>query len=850
MVRNGTDSLQGKMGRFTKVPAMLSRLLLFFSLAASVAMPAQSIPAFPLRSDGLVLRQHVEAGQPFTVAGPEGILVGQQQGPFEAWVLPVKLLSHLTIEADVEGYPVPLDLNSMARELEVRPDRTTITYSHIAVTVRQIMFSPDAAPGGTGPVVLFQVDAVRPVTLTLRFTAEMREMWPKPGSGTPSAEWVQKGASGFYALHTDSPALTGAVALPGAVPGIMAPYQERPQVHPLELILHVDPKIDAGRFFPLLMAIGETAPSAQTSALAATIASLERQIPTLYDHHVASIEQQEASQTSITTPDVALNQDFRWAETSIEQLRARVQPSGEMALVAGYYASGDSARPGFGWFFGRDALYTLYAVNSFGDFALARAELQFLIRRQRADGKMMHEYSQTAVELQPPNDWASMPYWYAAADATPLFLTTILDYVNASGDLEFLESSRQAILKAWNFETTHDADGDGIYDNSEGTGWVESWPPGMPKQEIYLALFDQQASAAMATLAMLLKEPKLAGQAAARSLRLKQTIEQEYFVAAADAYAFSRNQGGKLDVTSTVFPSVAWWNDQETDAKAPGLAHGQASLRHWASHDFETDWGARDLAESDPLYDPISYHQGSVWPLFTGWAAMAQYRTGHPLAGFQATMQNVDLTRAQDPGAVTELLSGAFFEPFGRSTSHQLWSSAMVITPLLRGLFGLHVDALHHSIQIDPHLPADWSGAEIHQLHVGDSVVDLTFRRQGAALVTTLQTASGPPVTLHGAGSEGTLTIPTAAVEIAIPHRLPLPGARTQQMKVLAEVYTPHSLRLEVEAMGGSTLTLPLVRHDPGAQPQATGATLNKDQITINFPAGSGYQVQTVDIRW
>jgi hypothetical protein len=50
--------------------------------------------------------------------------------------------------------------------------------------------------------------------------------------------------------------------------------------------------------------------------------------------------------------------------------------------------------------------------------------------------------------------------------------------------------------------------------------------------------------------------------------------------------------------------------------------------------------------------------------------------------------------------------------------------------------------------------------------------------------------------------------------------------------------------------MGGSTLTLPLVRHDPGAQPQATGATLNKDQITINFPAGSGYQVQTVDIRW
>ena len=84
-------------------------------------------------------------------------------------------------------------------------------------------------------------------------------------------------------------------------------------------------------------------------------------------------------------------------EVSIEQLRAIAQPSGETALVAGYYASGDSARPGFGWFFGRDALYTLYAVNGYGDFALSKAELEFLIQRQRSDGKIMHEYSQTAA---------------------------------------------------------------------------------------------------------------------------------------------------------------------------------------------------------------------------------------------------------------------------------------------------------------------------------------------------------------------------------------------------------------------------------------------------------------------
>jgi glycogen debranching enzyme len=832
---------------------MLSRpltLALLEILAISLAASAQAIPAFPLRQDGPVLRQHVEAGQPFTVAGPEGILVGQQQGPFEAWVLPVKLLSHLTIQADVEDYPVPLDLNSMAREIEVRPDRTTITYSHIAVTVRQIMFSPDAAPAGTGPIVLFQVDAVRPVNLVLRFTADMREMWPMPSYGTPSPEWVQQGSTGFYALHTDSNALTGAVAMPGATVGIMAPYQERPQVHELELHLHVDPKTDRNRFFPLLLAVGQTPQTASTASLAATLKGLDLQIPALYAAHTERLERAEQAATRLITPDEALNSDFAWAQTSIAQLRAKA-PSGETALVAGYYASGDSARPGFGWFFGRDALYTLYAVDSYGDFPLARTELEFLLKRQRADGKIMHEYSQTAGELLPPNDWASLPYEYAAADATPLFLTVLFDYVQSSGDLAYLRAHREAVLKAWHFETTHDSDGDGIYDNAQGTGWVESWPPGMPHQEIYLALLDQQASSAMSSLASLLDEPKLAAEAATRSKRLHATIEDEYFLPNTQTYGFSYNGPGKLDITSTLFPAIAYWNTPTPDS---ALAHPEAALRQWSSHEFATDWGTRDLAESDPLYDPISYHQGSVWPLFTGWAALAQYRTGHPLAGYQAAMQNADLTTAQDLGAVTELLSGAFFEPFGRSTSHQLWSSAMVVTPLMRGLFGLEPDALHHSLRVTPNLPADWPSAEIRNLHIGLSTLNLTFRREDATLVVSAQTLTGPGIALTGPNggpdAQNQLRIPLPPVEVSLPHALPLPGARTHQLKVLNETRTPRSYTLELEAPAGTELHLHLHRNDPTIQLQAQGATLLNDDLAITFPAGTGYQGQTFTLTW
>src|SRR5205814_3646321 len=134
-----------------------------------------------------------------------------------------------------------------------------------------------------------------------------------------------------------------------------------------------------------------------------------------------------------------------------------------------------------------------------------------LIRRQRADGKIMHEYSQTA-DLAGTN-WNQTPYFYAAADSTPLFVMAMEDYVNASGDSGFLRANWDAVKRAYGFTRAHDSDGDGIYENTEGTGWVESWPPGMPHQEIYLAALDQQSADAISRLASLMREPDLAAAA-------------------------------------------------------------------------------------------------------------------------------------------------------------------------------------------------------------------------------------------------------------------------------------------------------------------------------------------------
>jgi hypothetical protein len=189
----------------------------FFRMGAAVllavpsAIHAQtftSIPGIAFDAAGPVIRAHTESQKPFTVAGERGVILGQQDGTFEAWVLPVKLLSHLTIEARIEGYSVPIDVNQQAAEIEVRPDRTVITYSHIGFTVRQIMFSPRrmTADAGTktGPVVLFQFDCLHPTDFTFRFTPELRWMWPERNEGVPGAEWVAHRRQGKRQAATTS----------------------------------------------------------------------------------------------------------------------------------------------------------------------------------------------------------------------------------------------------------------------------------------------------------------------------------------------------------------------------------------------------------------------------------------------------------------------------------------------------------------------------------------------------------------------------------------------------------------------------------------------------------------------
>ncbi len=785
---------------------------------------------------------------PFSVVGPRGALLGQQDGSFEGWVFPWKVLSHMRLTVNMQGYPVPIDVNQQASSIAVEPDHTIITFSHANFTLREVLFAPHEAAAGGGALGYFEVEAIRPLDLTFSFTPEMKLFWPGTSDVSPSPEWVPTaGGSGFYILHLADPAQAAALAIPGAEPGILAPYQERPRTYPLQCVLHVDPKRDRGRVFPLLLTVGDTAGAAQAASLHAALMEQDRTFSATAMANRAYYEHFLAQHTSIETPDPKLNEAFRWAELSIDQLQVEVLPGHtETALTAGFFTSGDSARPGFGWFFGRDALWTLYAVNGYGDFPLARDEFEFLLKRQRTDGKILHEWSQAAYLI----DWLKTPYAYASADSTPLLLMAMADYVAISGDTAFAAQHWDQLSKAWQFESSHDSDGDGIYENTEGTGWVESWPPGMPHQEIYLAAVDAQASTAFSRLARATGHSAEADGAERRAAHIRQAIEREYYLPKDRFYAFSRNADGSTDASATIFPAVAWWDGTLS------LAEAGPMLSRWAASEFSTDWGTRDLSPQSSFYDPISYHQGTVWPLYTGWVSMAEYRAGRSLSAYAHLRQNAEMIWSEDLGNVTELLSGEFFHPLGRSTSHQLWSAAMVITPTLRGLFGIGWDAPHHTLTLSPHLPASWDRATVRRVPVGNGTTDLEFTRRGADLL--VHASNGVTLRSEVAGAEAhgsDLRLPLPAVEAELDQHLPEPGATTTQTKVLDQQTDAHSLALRLEGMAGTTQRIRLRVNAPGIRPTVDGSALREGSplatAEVSFPAGApGYVEKTVVVRW
>src|SRR6202040_285322 len=138
-----------------------------------------------------------------------------------------------------------------------------------------------------------------------------------------------------------------------------------------------------------------------------------------------------AQTVTLDLPDAQIQQAYDWSRVSLLQGMV-TNPFLGTGLVAGYRTSGESQRPGFAWFFGRDSMWTSLALDAAGDFATTHSALEFIGKYQREDGKIPHEIAQGANFVPWFKDY---PYPYASADATPLFIIAMDDYVRQSGHI-------------------------------------------------------------------------------------------------------------------------------------------------------------------------------------------------------------------------------------------------------------------------------------------------------------------------------------------------------------------------------------------------------------------------------
>src|SRR5438094_860529 len=682
-----------------------------------------AVPRFPLRADRHQLDRPTHDGAFFDVIGRRSALFGYEHRSIEAWVYPLKILDAFSLSFRLEGYPVEIQGSDIMASIRARPESTTLTYAHAAFRVEQIMFAPIDEQG---VVVLLDVESVLPLTITASFRPRLRLMWPAT-SMTSSIGW-DAGAH-VYTLSEETGRYAGVIGCPYARDISVMPYQEEPRDVPNRFVMEVAPDILRTRRIPIVIAGSVDGRAAARLAHDRIVGSVQ----TLYERTAEHYEALERETIAVTTPDDRLNTAFEWAKVGLDKGVA-TSPALGTGLLAGFRTSGESERPGFAWLFGRDALWTALALDAEGDVAATRTALDFLKKYQRADGKIPHEISQSAAFIPWFTDY---PYPWNSADATPLYVIAHADRFRITGDLAYVRESWESIIKAWRFTAATDTDANGLVENTKfGHGWVEGGALYPPHEEIYMQGVWIEACRGLAEMADAVGDAALAGEARAWAERARTATEATYWIAARGFYGFAtklpdekrreaepgpdrERRQRRMDELKderfvdedTVLPAVPLWWGTLADDRA------QSQIDHLGAAELAADWGNRLLSERSRLYDPLSYHYGSVWPLFTGWTAMGAYRYGRPHVGYQATMANALLTFDNALGYVTELLSGAFDAPFGRSSHHQVWSEAMVVSPVLRGLLGLEASGGGRVLTFAPQVPADWDSVGVRNVH-------------------------------------------------------------------------------------------------------------------------------------
>jgi hypothetical protein len=712
-------------------------------LSARAQAPAAPpvVPRFARDASPIALRGPARPDRYLEASGRRAALLGREDGSFEAWVYPLKVLHDFHLSFGTPDYAELIPGVDLVSSVDVRPEASTVRFAHAAFTVDATWLVP---LNDDGAIVLLDVSTSQPLQVIVKFRPDLKPMWPAALGGQYSywdadaKAYVLGEASGKHAAMVGSPL------------GIDPPEQPAHNLPdaPSQFTIAITPETATRGLVPIVIAASVEGLKGARAAYERLLSSSEA----MYRESAAHYRRLREEMTSIDSPDDRLDLAFEWGKVALDKGFV-CNPHLGCGLIAGLGPSGTSERPGFGWFFGGDAFINSWAMTAYGDFDTVKQSLEFLRRRQRADGKMMHELSQGASYIR----WfEEFPYGYYHADTTPLYLIAVRDYVRASGDTALAKDFWPSMKRAYDYCLSTDEDGDGLMDNTKaGLAAVET---GTLRRrdvltDVFLGAAWTEAAAAAAELASIAGDP-IAPSALGAAAKARESLNRRFLDDEGRRIYFAYMKDGKGQAEPTVWPGFGLWRGV-FDTARPAVS---GALDDLAGAGVGADWGARMLSIDSALYGPLSYNNGAVWPFLTGFAALALYSNGRPDAAWGYLDGTADLTFTESRGYMAELFSGDRLRSIDAAVPHQLFATTGFMSTLLRGLAGINAlpadirdgRALPERLVVAPQLPAGWTWLRIRNLKWHGVTSDVSITRDAAGWSITVSPRGGMlPIELH-----------------------------------------------------------------------------------------------------